>query len=167
MVQRWRNKMASRVRKWSFIIRSNFELVANAATKGTSNVFHLTSRLRWQHSWTGCCLSEGSAERVHFLASPISRLVHLNSYQPGFVKNEVCLPSVPVTLINVKSQTGTAVHKPNSLYLQILWHKPGYRPWCAQDNNWSTRWPWTVPENAASGALWLLRDYIFLANIFM
>jgi hypothetical protein len=78
------------------------------------------------------------AERVRFLASPISRLVRHNFYQLGFVKDEVCLLSVPVsTLINVKDQIGTAMQKPISLYLQILWHKPRYRPGCAQDNKWS------------------------------
>jgi hypothetical protein len=156
-VQRWRNKMASRVRKWNFVSRNKFEVAAAAATttttKGKSNVFRLSPRLRWQHSWTGLCLSEGSAERVHFLAPPISRLVRLNCYQPGFVKDEVCLPSVSVALINVKDQSGTAMQIPNSLYLQTSWHKPGYRQWCAQDNKWSMHWPWIVCGNTVSGAL--------------
>jgi len=34
---------------------------------------HHTSTTRWQHSWRGSCLSDGSAGRVHFLASAISK----------------------------------------------------------------------------------------------
>jgi hypothetical protein len=57
-------------------------------------------------------LEGGMAERVHFLASPISRLLHHNCYQLDFVKDEVCLLSVPVTLINVKDEIETVMQKP-------------------------------------------------------
>ena len=130
-------------------------MVATAATKGRSKVVHLTSGLRWKHSWTGRCLSEVSGERFHFLASPDLQTFPPQLLAVWLLERRGFLPSAPVTLINVKDdQLGTAIQKPYNLYFQILWHKPGYRPWCAQNNKWSTHWPWTVRGNTISGALY-------------
>ena len=91
-------------------------MVATAATKGRSP--HIRSKVT--KFLNRRCLSEGSAKWFHFLAFPISRLDCLKCYQPGFVKDEVYLLSMPVNLNNVKDQIEIATSKTEQALFAIF-----------------------------------------------
>jgi hypothetical protein len=84
-----------------------------------------------QHSRIGGCLSDGSAGRgggSYFLASAISRSdPPLDFFLWGFVKDELYVPPVPVTLNNFKDRIRTEIAKIDQPLLENIWHEVEYR----------------------------------------
>jgi hypothetical protein len=62
-----------------------------------------------------------------FLASVISRSDLLDFFLWGFVKDEVYVPPVPITLNNLKDRIRTAIAKIDQPLLQNVWHEVDYR----------------------------------------
>jgi hypothetical protein len=81
---------------------------------------HHTPPMKLQHSRIESCPSDGSTERVHFAASPISGS---NPSRLGaFLKDKLFLPPLVVTLNNLKDHMGRdkqQLHQLNSLYCSM------------------------------------------------
>jgi hypothetical protein len=54
-------------------------------------------------------------------------LTPLDFFLWGFVKDEVCVPPVPITLNNLKDRIRTAIAEIDQPLLQNVWHEVEYR----------------------------------------
>jgi hypothetical protein len=86
---------------------------------------------------------EGSAEGGRLLASAIFRSdtpPPPRFFLRGFVKDEVYVPPVPVTLNNLKDRTRKATAKSNQPLKQNVWHEVEYRLDVCRARNGAQTW---------------------------
>jgi hypothetical protein len=116
-----RFKMASEPEKCPSYFKTNLMLFFNMMER------HHTSTMKWKLPWIDSCLSDRLAGEGSTFWPPRSPdLTPIDFFLWGFVKDEVYVLPMPMTLNNLKDQIRTAIAKIDQPLLQNVWHEVEY-----------------------------------------